>query len=404
MIDDELEQRLHAHYRAIDPTHAPQGLARRIDDALERRSSRPAFIARTRPAFAAVIAAVLIVAIGLGLRPGGFLSSPVASPTPPASPQPSSPSPSASPSAAQSGGLVHVYDVQPDLMAASGGRLYGVVVSGSGSGAVILRIDPDGTITRHTVSDPLASYFSRLIDQGSSLYLGTSVINRFTSAADELLRVDPSTLTVTARTTLPGGVVGGLVSDAQNIWVALADRVLRLDPVSLAVRASYVIPGVLPPPGGSSSIDSMALGPGGLWATFGDTGSTTLYRFDPASLAVLGRTALPDPGQVAGVVADPESVWLTWADWVQRVDPTGQLADPTLLSGLQVAAAQGRGLVALVYEGSGAEAFVQLDAQGAVVGRSEVGDAGGRLAVDGRDAWLLQGLSVAHWTLLVPQP
>jgi hypothetical protein len=400
MTGDELEQRLRAHYRAIDPTHAPQGLGLRIEDALGRRPSRPAFIARTRPAFAAAIAAVVIVAVGLGLRPGGFLSSPGASPTPPASPQPGSPSPSA----AQSVGLVHVYDVQPDLMAASGGRLYGVVISGSGSGAVVLRIDPDGAITRHTVSDPSASYFSQLIDQGSSLYLGTSVIKRFTSTADELLRVDPSTLTVITRTTLPGGVVGGLVSDAQNIWVALADRVLRLDPVSLAVRASYVIPGAVPPPGGSSSIDSLALGPGGLWATYEDTGSRTLYRFDPASLTALGRIVLPDPGQVAGVVADPESVWLTGTDWVQRVDPTGQLADPTLLSGLQVAAAQGRGLVALVYEGSGAEAFVQLDAKGVVVGRSEVGDAGGRLAVDGRDAWLLQGLSVAHWTLFVPQP
>jgi hypothetical protein len=181
-------------------------------------------------------------------------------------------------------------------------------------------------------------------------------------------------------------------------------RVLRLDPVSLAVRASHVNPGVIPPPGGSSSVSSRALGPGGLWATVGDAGSATLYRFDPASLAVLGRTALPDPGQVIGVVADSESVWLTGMDWVRRVDPSGQMADPTPTPGLQAAAAQGGGLAALVQEGSGPEAFVQVDAQGNVVGRSAVGDAGGRLALDGRDVWLLQGPSVAHWTLLVPPP
>lgn len=357
----------------------------------------------TQCAVLAIVGAIVMAACSAS-GPGGAsrASATVASAAAPATTLPASaPTPTV---LAQSVGLVHVYGVQPDLMAAAGGRLYGIVVSGSGSGAVVLRIDPDGTITRRTVSDPLAYYFSRLIGQGSSLYLGTSVIKRFTSAADELLRVDTSTLTVTARTTLPGGVVGGLVSDPQNIWVALADRVLRLDPVSLAVRASYVMPGAVPPPGGSSSIDSLALGPGGLWATFLDAGSTTLYRFDPASLTVLGRTALPDPGQVTGVVADPESVWLTGPDWVRRVDPTGQLSDPTPAPGLQVAAAQGHGLVALVYEGSGAEAFVQVDAQGDVVGRSEVGDSGGRLAVDGRDAWLLQGLSVAHWTLLVPQP
>jgi photosystem II stability/assembly factor-like uncharacterized protein len=103
MTDDELQQRLRAHYRAIDPGLAPRGLGVLIGNALERRQRRPAFIARTRPAFAAALVAVVIVAVGLGLglRPGGFLASPGASPTPSASPQPSSPSPSASPSPAR---------------------------------------------------------------------------------------------------------------------------------------------------------------------------------------------------------------------------------------------------------------------------------------------------------------
>jgi photosystem II stability/assembly factor-like uncharacterized protein len=103
MTDDELQQRLRAHYRAIDSGLTPRGLGLRIGDALERRQRRPVFIARTRPAFAAALAAVVIVAVGLGLglRPGGFLASPGASPTSSPSPQPSSPSPSASPSPAR---------------------------------------------------------------------------------------------------------------------------------------------------------------------------------------------------------------------------------------------------------------------------------------------------------------
>ena len=98
MTDDEFEQRLRAHYRAIDPGLAPRGLGVRIGDALERRPSQPVFIARTRSAFAAALAAVVIVAVGLalGLRPGGFLASPGASPTPTVSPEPSASSPSAS--------------------------------------------------------------------------------------------------------------------------------------------------------------------------------------------------------------------------------------------------------------------------------------------------------------------
>jgi hypothetical protein len=98
MTDDELEQRLRAHYREIDPGVAPRGLGVRVEGALDRRRSRPVFIGRTRPVFAAALAAVVIVAVGLalGLRPGGFLASPGASPTPTVSPEPSASSPSAS--------------------------------------------------------------------------------------------------------------------------------------------------------------------------------------------------------------------------------------------------------------------------------------------------------------------
>jgi photosystem II stability/assembly factor-like uncharacterized protein len=90
MTDDELEQLLRGHYRSVDPTHAPHGLGLRIDDSLDRRLSRPAFVARSRPAVAAALVAVVIVAVGLGLRPGGYLSS-AGSPSPsvlPSAPRP----------------------------------------------------------------------------------------------------------------------------------------------------------------------------------------------------------------------------------------------------------------------------------------------------------------------------
>jgi hypothetical protein len=105
MTDDELEQRLRAHYREIDPGVVPRGLSDRIDGALDRRRGQSVSIARMRPALAAAMTAVVIVAVGLGLglRPGGFLAapgpSPASSPSPQlslASPEPSSPSPSAS--------------------------------------------------------------------------------------------------------------------------------------------------------------------------------------------------------------------------------------------------------------------------------------------------------------------
>jgi photosystem II stability/assembly factor-like uncharacterized protein len=154
MTDDELEQRLQAHYQAIDPTLAPPGLGRRIDDSLDRRSRRPAIRTRTRSAFAAVIAAVLIVAVGLGLRPGGYLSS-AGSPAPsafPSAPRPttqpsgSSPAPTPLPPGpdVQAGGLLdatHGWALtgQRLLVTADGGGTWRNVTppGGFGSGAFL---------------------------------------------------------------------------------------------------------------------------------------------------------------------------------------------------------------------------------------------------------------------------
>jgi photosystem II stability/assembly factor-like uncharacterized protein len=96
VTDDELEGRLRAHYRDLDPGAASPGLATRVDAGLAARSSRPSAPVRTRAAFGAAIVAVTVVAVGLGLLlgPGGLLA--------PASPTPAQPTPavSAPPSAA----------------------------------------------------------------------------------------------------------------------------------------------------------------------------------------------------------------------------------------------------------------------------------------------------------------
>jgi photosystem II stability/assembly factor-like uncharacterized protein len=79
MSDDELERRLRAHYRSFDPRLAPVGLGIRISDALEVRPSRPAVTLR----LGQVLAAALIVAVGLafGLSGHGPTVLPSASPS-----------------------------------------------------------------------------------------------------------------------------------------------------------------------------------------------------------------------------------------------------------------------------------------------------------------------------------
>jgi len=299
--------------------------------------------------------------------------------------------------------LVDQYQLHPEITTAAGGRFFGFVPAGSQSAATVLRIDPDGTVTSRTLTDALDRYFSHMTARGHALFIGTSVIQRFLPTSDELLRLDASTLAVTARTSLHGPIVA-LATDPQDLWVALEDRILRLDPVSLAVRASYVIPGATPPPAGSVTVGSLARGAGGVWATFGDALHTTLYRFDPSSLAVLSRTDVPESGQGINVVAGPESVWLTGQDFARRVDPSGQQVGSVHVAGLQAAAAQGHGLVAVFYSGNAPETLVQVDGHGAEVARSAIGDAGAQLVVDGRDVWLFHGLSLAHWILVNPTP
>lgn len=96
MNDQELEQRLLRHYRTIDPGVAPRGLGIRIDGALDSRPNRWTFPAGM-PALATTLAAVLIITLVAGLRPGGFLSSTGTAPSMTPSAVPGSPSPSAAP-------------------------------------------------------------------------------------------------------------------------------------------------------------------------------------------------------------------------------------------------------------------------------------------------------------------
>jgi hypothetical protein len=267
-------------------------------------------------------------------------------------------------------------------------------------------INRHGVVTRRKLSDPLAYYFARIDAQGSAVFIATNVIKRFTDAQDELLRFDASTLRMIARTVLPSGALA-LTSDAGHVWVATADQILRLDPRTLAVQASYHIPGAIPPPRGQSSITSLGRGPGGLWASFTNGARrSVLYRLDPITLAVRGRVEVPGVGRTQGIIqiaTDPQSTWLMLDRDILRVTSSGRLSPPLRAPGLQAAAAQGRGLLALLYSGNPDETLIQLNQRATVIRRSKVGDAGARIAVDGRAVWLLHGLRLAHWTLISPQ-
>ncbi len=145
MTDHELEQLLRNHYRSLDPSTAPRGLALRIEDGMARRASRWAFLGRM-PAIATGIATVAVVVLVIAFRPGGLLAPAGATPsigTPrpsiSATPETSSSAPSAptpSPSISLPGGSIPPASTQLwlslDLVAASGNPPPGSVVAWSG--------------------------------------------------------------------------------------------------------------------------------------------------------------------------------------------------------------------------------------------------------------------------------
>jgi hypothetical protein len=399
---EDFEQAVRVAARRISERSTPDTLRSRMLSipASTPQIGTPRFGLELRQhAWGTMAEAALVVAI-LALVVGG-LYGPFGARTPP------KPTPSATPirSAETSDGidLVATFNVQPELITAAGGAFYGVEIASSGGEATLVRIDPAGAIARQRLSDELAGSFSAVAIQGSALYVATNVAQRFTDSQDEIVRINASTLSVEARATLPGGVLQ-IGAGSDGVWVALRDRVLRLDPSSLFVQASRIFPAVASAPEGSASLSSVALGPDSVWVVARTELSNTLYRLDQTSLDISRSVTIPDPGLNVSVVGNGESVWLTAADWVRPISSGDTVGSPIDARGLEAGAAQGHGLVALLIGSATNETLVQLDAQGDVLGRGPVGDAGARLAIDGSDVWLLHGTSVAKWTLLAPQP
>ena len=293
--------------------------------------------------------------------------------------------------------LIATIPVQSNLMAAHGGRLYALGIDAKR--ATFVRVDPAGTVTRRSAPESLAPYASVVGVQGGSIYAGTDVVAKFTGVRNELVRVNASSLAPGGRTLLPAGVVA-IASNAHGIWLALTDdRLLRLDPASLAVRASYLVPGAIPAPFGSSGFGSLTLGPGGLWATFGSARHTTVDRFDPATLSLLDAIRVPEAGQGIRVAASPESLWLVGPGFVRPLEPSGALLPSVPAPGLQGVAVSGTDVLVLRSSGAASETLDVLDANGRVLGRSDVGDAGSRIVLSGGDVWLERGLRIASWRL-----
>jgi hypothetical protein len=298
-------------------------------------------------------------------------------------------------------GTLHLSPSASVLFAARGLSLFVLVVPpGRAESFRVMRVDHAGAATAKRVSFDLPGYLADLSAGREGIYAGTSVIKRFTKALDELVRIDPKTLTIRARASFPAGVA--TVEHGRRMWAVIGDgRVVRLDPRTLAIEASRRVLSAGATTSGAAALSKPAFGLGSVWVMAGKAFDLELVRMDPTSLAVRSRTRVPTRGALAQalnhVAADANHVYLV-GDAFAAVAANGQLIGrPVLVPGLANAAIHGTGLVGLTAE---APALVLLDAHGRILAKTALADAGADLAVSGQDAWFLgdagQGNGIVH--------
>jgi hypothetical protein len=287
------------------------------------------------------------------------------------------------------------------LFAARGESLFVLVGrQGQAHSISIVHVSHSGTATRKRLPFDLPGYLSDISAGPDGIYAGTAVIRRFTNARDELVRIDPRTLTISARAFFPASVA--TVAHDRWLWAALGDgRVVRLHPRTLAIEASRH---VLPAAATANSVALLskpAAGLGSLWVLAGNARHLELVRMDPLTLAVRSRTRVPTRGRLAQALhevdGDSGHVYLTGSA-VVAVGANGHLTSrPVLVPGLANAAIHGTGLVGVTAEAPG---LVLLDLHGRIEARTAVADAGAQLAVSGREVWFVgnagQGNGIVH--------
>jgi hypothetical protein len=117
---------------------------------------------------------------------------------------------------------------------------------------------------------------------GGETYLG----------AGQLIRVDPATNRVVARTVLPG-LADAVGVGASGVWVrAAAGPVWRVDPATNRVAATVLVPHGL---GGTPG--SVLVGRGAVWVS--DPASATVLRIDPRSNRIAGLIDAAGPALAA---------------------------------------------------------------------------------------------------------
>jgi hypothetical protein len=143
----------------------------------------------------------------------------------------------------------------------------------------------------------------------------------------ELVRIDARTNVVTLRVAVTGlagdtaVVAGGGALWLDGLGSSGHARLLRVDPATGAITARTTLP---------AGCGQAAYGLGHVWTLCNGTGRVRVLRIDPATARVDARTPAR-PGPAFSLVAGSEGVWYSAAAGPAQLDPSG-----THLTGLKV--------------------------------------------------------------------
>ena len=147
------------------------------------------------------------------------------------------------------------------------------------------------------------------------------------TGSHELVRIDARTNSVTLRVHVAGVANGSpVVAGGGALWLdgpgpAGHARLLKIDPATGAISARTTL---------AAGCGQAAYGLGHVWVLCNATGTVKVLRIDPATAQVDAQTGVL-PGPAFTFVAGSEGVWLGTNAGLRQVDPSG-----THLTGLKV--------------------------------------------------------------------
>jgi hypothetical protein len=250
-----------------------------------------------------------------------------------------------------------------------------------------LAFDAGRVVRRRVVSTgELPYYFTKMAAGAHGVYASTSVIRRFTSTPDEILRIDPVSLRVLARRSLPTSSTAGLVVGPAGVYVGGPGTVLRLDPLTLHTLARYARPAGEVVPQGEDSFSSLSFAGGRLWVAFGDASSGSIFRLDPLTLRPSsGSWPAAHEQSYAGVVATSDGAWRNGLSSAARLLPDGRVGPTVHLAGsLTDAVADGDAELGLI----DSRFLVRVASSGAVSVVPHAGSSCGLISSTRQVAWL----------------